>query len=357
MYAYLVNHGGEHTGVTENGVQDITQSKSHFMFLKEYGHSFRPPYARSPNANASHTPEPTCRNEPPDISPTFQSPRGTSKPRARPKGFARRHDTPNRRAQEVRRRKHRVVAEPVQRRLLREVQAEEHDDRRDDQPAVERGARDVVVLQPPVGPAALDEVVEDGADDAPAATRGQQRIFRSAAGGGWGGYLQVNVCRRRGQESRAAPDQRHVDVPPNTPRVLPRKEPRDERRHSAQEPAPLQAAIESALGEESPGPDSAPDHAGSVEYLLVGTCVLVFLSVGARKKSVPALLQCKRGEGRGGNQKTSARNEKDGEDECLAYQTSRIFISAQFITAICTIPDQILATSCAANIVRGGTFI
>lgn len=40
----------------------------------------------------------------------------------------------------------------------------------------------------------------------------------------------------------------------------------------------------------------------------------------------------------------------------LTYQTSGIFMSAQFMTAICTIADQRLATSCAENIVRGGTF-
>lgn len=40
-----------------------------------------------------------------------------------------------------------------------------------------------------------------------------------------------------------------------------------------------------------------------------------------------------------------------------AYQTSDIFVSAQFMTAICTTADQTLATSWAANMVRGGTFM
>lgn len=31
--------------------------------------------------------------------------------------------------------------------------------------------------------------------------------------------------------------------------------------------------------------------------------------------------------------------------------------SAQFMTAICTMADQMLATSCEANMLRGGTFM
>lgn len=80
----------------------------------------------------------------------------------------------HRRARHIRRQQRPSIAKPIRRLGLGEVEAEKHDNRRDNETAVQGRAGDVVVLQPPGVPATLDEPVEDGAHDAPAA-----RLFPS----------------------------------------------------------------------------------------------------------------------------------------------------------------------------------
>lgn len=59
------------------------------------------------------------------------------------------------------------IAPPLWCRGVGQVQREEDDDGRNEETSVERCGCDVVILQPPASPAALDVEVEDDTDDAP----------------------------------------------------------------------------------------------------------------------------------------------------------------------------------------------
>ncbi len=93
----------------------------------------------------------------------------SSRPGAGPKGGARGDGALHGAAGEVKRVEDGDIAEPLGRRGVGEQQSEEDEDGGDDEAAIEGGRGDVVVLQPPAVPAALDEEVEEGANDAPAA--------------------------------------------------------------------------------------------------------------------------------------------------------------------------------------------
>lgn len=161
-------------------------------------------------------------------------------------------------------------------------------------------------------------------------------IFQSRTGSK---DVQVDICRRRWQISRATPDKWHMEVSPYAHWVFPRKVPRDKWSHSTQEPTVLEATVEGTVTKQSSGTDGTPNHTCCVENFLTRACVHIGLSIGAAKESVILAINAEEARGK------------------ASYQTSGIFSSAQFITAICTIADQMLATSCAENIVRGGTFI
>lgn len=152
------------------------------------------------------------------------------------------------------------------------------------------------------------------------------------------GSSQVNVRRRRGQIPRTAPDQRHVDIAPDAHGVLPCEVPRDERRDGAQQPAPLQAAVNRALSEEPSRSNRAPNNAGCVKDFLARAGVLIWLGIRAERGMRQCFSVWPSGNVR-------------------AYQTSGIFVKAQFMTAICTMADHMLATSCAENMVLGDTFM
>jgi hypothetical protein len=59
------------------------------------------------------------------------------------------------------------IAPPLWWRGVGEVQREEDDNGRDEKTSVKRCGCDVVILQPPASPAALDVVVEDNTDNTP----------------------------------------------------------------------------------------------------------------------------------------------------------------------------------------------
>lgn len=167
--------------------------------------------------------------------------------------------------------------------------------------------------------------------------------------------LQVDIRRRWRQVSRSSQNQRHVDIPPYTHRTPPGKQPCNNGRHRADEPEPLQSIVNCTGAEDSSGTDGAPDDTRGVKHLLARTCVLIRLKIGAKKrhniidngKQNQSSSPCGRGK----------KREPPKMQKVVTYQTSGIYASAQFITAICTIADQMLATSCEANMVRGGTFM
>lgn len=187
--------------------------------------------------------------------------------------------------------------------------------------------------------------------------------------GRWKQNVQVDICRRGGQEPRATQDQRHVDVPPYTHGVPPCKQPRDEGGHGADEPEPLQAAVDGARAEDAPRADGAPDDARRVKDLLARTSVLVRLVIRAVAHEPNQYLSrvvcvcvcvCWEGGRRGGKndrRRNQVRQCEHNVSFIITYHTSGMLASAQFMTAICTMADHMLATSCDENMVRGGTFM
>ena len=141
-----------------------------------------------------------------------------------------------------------------------QIQREEDDERRNNETAIKRRRGDVVVLQPPAGVAALDEEVEDDADNAPA---------------------EVNIHGGGRNQTRAAVDDGRANVSQKRLGPSTSHQPSNDGRDGANEPEPLQIRVDGTATEDAGGANSSPHDRSGVKDSAAGAGIVVLLVRGA----------------------------------------------------------------------------